>query len=65
MLYFLALVIGFILACIFITKAPNQFEQMIEVALSAGQRVIVSFENESFIFKMDGDRMIVNRAKIS
>ncbi len=52
MLYVIAGSIGFILAMLLIRVRPSQFERNLSSHLSAGKRVILSIEDEAYIFEL-------------
>lgn len=64
MLYVLAGCIGFVAALLFIGKRTSEFEQLMNDSLMAGQQVIISIGERSFIFRMNNGTLVIRQATI-
>lgn len=59
-LYGLPFVAGIILGAIFWRNRSGPFESVIMANLKAGKKVIISIDNDAYIFEMNGNRMRIS-----
>lgn len=51
-LYLIAIMIGFVLAGLYIKKGPSELEDQLMAHVMMGKRVIISVDDNSYIFEM-------------
>lgn len=61
LIYALFALAGGLVSYIFISKGLGPFEKLIWASLYEGRRVVVSIEDEAFIFELNGDRLRITR----
>lgn len=63
-LYCLSVMIGFVLAGIYIRRQPSHFEENLLRNVYAGKKVMVAVDNDGYIFELVNNKMVITQRKL-